>query len=179
MTIEDLAIQGRDANLSSAERTYDNIYKMRNKTLMNTFLKRDMGHRNQLTATINGVQFIDDSLALSPNATWFTFYQTNEPIVWIVENLSKKDIDLKEQVATIKEKVKTVIVIDGEKESKKMLSQLRKVTNIVETDEMSKAVELGFHLAAEGMKVIYSPASGTSDQALLRGMEYNTCVNNL
>lgn len=73
MTIEDLAIQGRDANLSSAERTYDNIYKMRNKTLMNTFIKRDMGHRNQLTATINGVQFVDDSLALSPNATWFTF----------------------------------------------------------------------------------------------------------
>lgn len=73
---------------------------------------------------------------------------------------------MKEQISTIKEKVKTVIVIDGENESKKMLTQLRKVTNIIETDEMSKAVELGFHLAAEGMKVIYSPASGTSDQAL-------------
>lgn len=179
MTIEDLAIQGKDTNLSCAERAYNNLYKMRNKVLMNTFLRQETHHRNHLIITIKGVSFVDDSMSNSPNATWFTLYQSTVPVIWIVENLNDKDIDLSGQLSTIKDKVKGVIFVGDSNKSKKMLSQLRKITNIVETSTLSDAVELAFHLAAEGMSVVYSPASGTVEKALERSKEYNDCVYDL
>jgi UDP-N-acetylmuramoylalanine--D-glutamate ligase len=99
MTIEELAVQGRKRTYTtSAERNYDNIYKMRNKALISAFgaisqtpnISAQETHRNNKIATINGVNYIDDSYSFTTNATWFTLYQSTKQVIWILKSLDER-----------------------------------------------------------------------------------------
>ena len=56
--------------------------------IRNENIKRCMGdtiaHRQQYIDTVDGVIYYDDSKAENVNATWFTFENIVNPVVWIV-----------------------------------------------------------------------------------------------
>ena len=58
--------------------------------IRNENIKKCMGdlntitHRQQYIDTIDGVMYYDDSKAENVNATWFTFENIVNPVVWIV-----------------------------------------------------------------------------------------------
>ncbi len=170
MTVENLITQ-TEKKVSSTEQAYQKIYKMRNKALMNMFVRQSNMHKHQHVATIGGISFFDDAFSLSPNATWFCFYQSTASIVWIFENLNDDYVDFSQQTDVIKEKVKQVVVIDN-KASATTIEQLKKVVNVVVVKDMTEAVKHAFHLAGKDMSVIYSPASGIPEQAEQRAREY-------
>ncbi|MBR1769656.1 MAG: hypothetical protein IJ748_04280 [Bacteroidales bacterium] len=178
MTIDDIIRSNTDA-VSKTEKAYQNIYKMRNKALMNMFVRQSTVHKNQYVATICGVSFFDDAFALSPNATWFTFYQSTSSVVWILENLGDSDIDFSEQLDVIKDKVEQIVIIDSEHGAGINTEQLRKVSNVSVVSSMKEAVEHAYHIAAKDMAVIYSPASGIPETAQERAKEFSKNVHSL
>ncbi len=178
MSVEEL-ISSTANQTSWTEKAYQNIYKMRSKALMNMFVRQSTKHKHQHVATIGGISFFDDAFALSPNATWFTFYQSNTSIIWILENLNTSPIDFTEQLDVIKDKVKQIILIDSSNYNETMITQLKKIINVVVVKDMRSAVELAYHLAAKDSSVIYSPASGTIEQAQQRAEEFTKNVYSL
>lgn len=171
MSVEDL-ISPVANQTSWTEKAYQNIYKMRSKALMNMFVRQSTQHKHQHVATIGGISFFDDAFALSPNATWFTFYQSTTSVIWILENLNTSPIDFTEQLDVIKDKVKQIVLIDDSNNNEVMIAQLKKVVNVVVVKDMHSAVELAYHLAAKESSVIYSPSSGTIEQAQQRAEEF-------
>jgi UDP-N-acetylmuramoylalanine--D-glutamate ligase len=179
MTIEELAIQGRRSQyLSNAERTYNNIYKMRKKSLISTFLaadsKQKIAHSNNIIATIKGVNYIDDSSSITPNATWFTLYKSTKPLIWIFKNLNKDEIDFSEFITTIKEKVKCIIIIDTQ-DIKPQFPLIEKIT----VKDMQEAVNTAYKLSSNDYNVIFSPASGNEQQAEQEYEKFTSCVYDL
>ncbi|MDO5759609.1 MAG: hypothetical protein Q4Q06_01125 [Bacteroidota bacterium] len=170
MTAENF-IAPNQSKVSSTEQAYQKIYKMRNKALMNMFVRQSNLHKRQHVATIGNISFFDDAFSLSPNATWFAFYQSTTSIIWIFENLNKEEIDFSQQMDVIKDKVAQIVVIDSFANDK-TIERLKKNINVVLAKNMQEAVELAFHLASKDMSVVYSPASGTPDIAEQRAKEY-------
>lgn len=169
----------RNSGLSAAQRTYGNICKMRNKALMNTFLRQKDNHKNQYVATVNEINFYDDAHSLSPNATWFTFYQSTTPLVWIFENLGDSEIDFSEQDDVVREKVRQMIIIGENPSNEQIIRQLEQSTKITKASTMKQAVRLAYHMAAPDMSIIYSPASGCEETATQKAAEYIKEVRSL
>ncbi len=178
MTVEEL-ISPANNKTSWTEKAYQNIYKMRNKALMNMFVRQSTMHKNQHIATIGGISFFDDAFALSPNATWFTFYQSTTSVIWIFENLGTAPIDFVEQLDVIKDKVKQIVFIGEPKKNETTIAQLKKIVNVVFAKDMHDAVELAYHIAAKESSVVYSPASGTMDSAQQRAEDFTKQVYSL
>ncbi len=178
MNIEDLAVQGRKTiHGNLAERTYSELTRMRNETLQRMFSdSRALKHRNQVIATIKGVNYIDDSKSITPNSTWFTFERTNNPIIWILE-LTTNVKDLSSLIDAVRQKVHTLIVA-GEKNPavQKTFSGL---TNLIQVTNLEEAVKTAYFFANEPDVVIYSPACGEAIKIEENGERYSKFVNDL
>ncbi len=178
MNIEDLAVQGRrkiHGNL--AERTYSEVARLRNTTLRNMLLdSQTLRHRNEVIATIKGVEYIDDSKSITPNSTWFTFERTYSPIIWILE-LTNNVGDLTSLADSVKQKVHTLIIA-GERNAavQKTFSGL---TNLIQVNDLEEAVKTAYFFANEPDVVIYSPACGNGENVERNGERYYKLVNDL
>lgn len=170
MTAENF-IKPNQNKVSSTEQAYQKIYKMRDKALMNMFVRQSNMHKRQHIATVGGISFFDDAFSLTPNSTWFCFYQATTSVIWIFENLNQEEIDFSQQADVIKEKVSQIVVIKSNF-ADKTIENLKKIVNVVTAKDMTEAVQLAFHLAIKDMSVIYSPSSGTPDKAEERVKEY-------
>jgi UDP-N-acetylmuramoylalanine--D-glutamate ligase len=188
MTIEELAVQGRKRTYTtSAERNYDNIYKMRNKALISAFgaisqtpnISAQETHRNNKIATINGVNYIDDSYSFTTNATWFTLYQSTKQVIWILKSLDE-ELDLKSIFSTIKEKVSNVIIVKSSNDKDNQLkAQLSKLTQIIEVNSIKEAVKIAYNLASNDNNVIFSPASGNEEKVMKEYDDFSSSVFDL
>ena len=162
MTIDELAVQGnKNKNLNSAERMYNNIFQIRKKIVRDSFIVDYNRHRNLLLVTINGVNFVDDSDSQSSNATWYSMYNTEGKIIWILDNNTSEINDLASIESIIKDKVKAIIIIDNKE---KLKEQLKGLSNIIEVSQLKQAVEIAYKIAIKGETVMYSPASAKTQE---------------
>ena len=114
-----------------------------------------MGHRQHYIDTIDGVLYYDDAQAESVNATWFTFENIVNPVVWIVGGSCHNNYS--ELIDTARKKVKTIISIGNEQESIRMTFQ-GVVREIYDASSISEAVSMASIIADENDLVLFSPA---------------------
>ena len=77
-----------------------------------------MSHRQQYVDTVKGVMYYDDSQAENVNATWFTFENIVNPVIWIVGGSCHNNYS--ELIETAKKSVKAIISLGQEKENIEM-----------------------------------------------------------
>ena len=142
----------RPANMASG--ITSKIVEIRNENI-----KRCMGdtiaHRQQYIDTVDGVIYYDDARAENVNATWFTFENIVNPVVWIVGGNGHNNYS--ELIETAKQKVKAIVSLGTEKENIEMT--FRGVVNeIYEASDIVEAVRVASIIAEENDMVLFSPA---------------------
>lgn len=151
----------RPANMASG--ITSKIVEIRNENI-----KRCMGdtiaHRQQYIGTIDGVIYYDDSKAENVNATWFTFENIVNPVVWIVGGSCHNNYS--ELIDTARKKVRSIISIGNEQESIEMTFR-SVVKEIYSASSIEEAVSMASAIASENDLVLFSPACKDNE------MDYN------
>ena len=112
-------------------------------------------HRQQYIDTIDGVMYYNDSQAESVNATWFTFENIVNPVIWIVGGSCHNNYS--DLIETAKKNVKAIISLGNEKENIEMTFK-GTVNEIYEAASIPEAVNMASIVAEENDIVLFSPA---------------------
>jgi UDP-N-acetylmuramoylalanine--D-glutamate ligase len=118
-------------------------------------------HRLESVATINGVEFVNDSKATNVDSVVYGLGSYKGPIVWIAGGIDKgNDYSLiKDQV---KEKVRVLICLG--KDNEKLKKAFGEVVNeIYETQSVKELVRLALKVSKPGDVVLLSPACASFD----------------
>jgi len=116
---------------------------------------QSQSHRQHYIDTIDGVMYYDDSRAESVNATWFTFENIINPVVWIVGGSCHNNYS--ELIETAKQRVRAIISLGEEKENIEMTFK-GNVGEIYEASSIEEAVNIASIVAQENDIVLFSPA---------------------
>lgn len=114
-----------------------------------------MSHRQHYIDTVDGVYYYDDTQAESVNATWFTFENILNPVVWIVGGSCHTNYS--ELIETAKHKVKAIVSLGNEKENIEMTFK-GTVNEIYDASDIAEAVRIASIIADENDLVLFSPA---------------------
>lgn len=139
------------------------ILQIRKQNIKDSLCDMDsIVHRQQYIANIEGVMYYDDSKAESVNATWFTFENIIDPVVWIAGGKAK-DTDFSDLIPMAKKNVKALICI-GKDNSNLMKTFGESINEIFEANNIDEAVNMASIIAQEDDIVLFSPAC-KSDKA--------------
>lgn len=157
------------------------ILQIRKQNIKESLFDIDsIGHRQQFIGSIDNVMYYDDSKAESVNATWFTFENIIDPVVWIAGGKANST-DFSDLLPMAKKNVKTLICI-GKDNNKLIDSFSDSVSEIFEAHSIDEAVNMANLIAQEGDIVLFSPAC-KSDKAREtyneRGNQFIESVNKL
>jgi len=182
MTIEQLALQGKhNVYNSMASSLAARIIEIR-KDIVKESLQDFQGieHRLEFVATVNGIEFINDSKATNINSAWYALETMQKPIIWICGGQDKGN-DYSELSDLVKTKVKAIVCLG--KNNKKIISAFKDVVDIiVETDNASDAVASSYKLAKKGEVVLLSPACASFDlyeNYEERGLQFKAAVRSM
>lgn len=123
---------------------------------------RGVEHRLEHVATIQGVEYYNNSKATNAQAAIHSLQSFDEPVVLIAGGLDR-GVDFKELVPVFKERVKAVIAYG---QTKSIFMERAKEAGIEErhtTTDVKEAVELASRLAQPGDVVVLSPACASWD----------------
>lgn len=144
----------RSSNMASG--ISSKIVEIRNENIKNCMGDfNTISHRQQYINTIDGVMYYDDSKAESVNATWFTFENIVNPVVWIVGGSYHGNYS--ELIDIARKKVKTIISIGSEQENIDMTFR-GVVREIYSANSIEEAVRIASIIAEENDLVLFSPA---------------------
>jgi len=118
-------------------------------------------HRLELIATINGVDFVNDSKATNVDSVVYGLGSYNQPLIWIAGGIDKgNDYNMiKDQV---KQKVKTLICLG--KDNAKLNTFFKDIVpSIHETQSVHELVRIALREAQKGDVVLLSPACASFD----------------
>ena len=157
------------------------ILQIRKQNIKESLFDIDsIGHRQQYIANIDDVMYYDDSKAESVNATWFTFENIIDPVVWIAGGKANHT-DFSDLLPMVKKNVKALICL-GKDNNKLIETFSDSVAEIFEAHSMDEAVNMANIIAQEGDIVLFSPAC-KSDKArenyIERGNQFTESVNKL
>ena len=161
MTIEELAIQSDGRKLSQrGQCTYDNIRKMRNASLMRSFLCRGGGTKPDKIATIAGVDYVDATSLRTLNQAWLMFERSTKNIIWIlkINGLLPQNISLLKD--TLQRRIRNIILVyDGtmiEKETVDRWSgSLNNIVHIDKADNLRQALTLAKSTALTDDRIVF------------------------
>lgn len=182
MTIEELALQGKHNVYNSmaasiASRVVD-IRKDIVRESLSDFV--NVEHRLEAVATINGIEFINDSKATNVNSAWYALESMQKPVVWVVGGVDKGN-DYTQLFDLVKEKVKAIVCL-GTDNSKIIENFSSIVETIVETGSATEAVAASYRIGKKGDVVLLSPACASFDlfeNYEDRGMQFKAAVKAL
>jgi UDP-N-acetylmuramoylalanine--D-glutamate ligase len=182
MTINQLSLGGRH-NLynSMAASLAARIMDVRKEVIRESLMDfKNAEHRLEFVASINGVEFINDSKATNVNSTWYALESMTRPVVWICGGQDKGN-DYNGLIDLVKEKVKAIICLG--KDNRKIVESFRNVVDtIVETDNAADAVAASYKIGKKGDVVLLSPACASFDLFKNyedRGMQFKAAVRAL
>ncbi|HQQ93694.1 MAG TPA: UDP-N-acetylmuramoyl-L-alanine--D-glutamate ligase [Bacteroidia bacterium] len=182
MTIEQLALQGKhNVYNSMAASLAARIVNVRKEVIRESLQDfQNIEHRLEFVASVNGVEFINDSKATNVNSTWYALESMEKPVVWICGGQDKGN-DYNELSDLVKARVKAIVCLG--KDNRKIISAFKKtVETIVETDNARDAVLNSFKIAKKGDVVLLSPACASFDLFKNyedRGMQFKAAVRSL
>jgi UDP-N-acetylmuramoylalanine--D-glutamate ligase len=182
MTIEELALQGKhNVYNSMAASLTARIVDIRKEIIRESLQDfQNVEHRLEFVASINGIEFINDSKATNVNSTWYALESMEKPVVWICGGQDKGN-DYNELLDLVKTRVKAIICLG--KDNKKIIDAFKGVVDIiVETDNASDAVAASYKIGKKGDVVLLSPACASFDLFQNyedRGMQFKGAVRSL
>jgi UDP-N-acetylmuramoylalanine--D-glutamate ligase len=182
MTIEQLALQGKhNVYNSMAASVASRIIDIRKEVVresLSDFV--NIEHRLEQVATINGIEFINDSKATNVNSAWYALESMTKPVVWIAGGVDKGN-DYTQLFDLVKEKVKAIICLG--KDNSKILEAFGSVVEkITEASSAGEAVSLAYQFGKKGDVVLLSPACASFDlfeNYEDRGSQYKVAVRAL
>ena len=154
------------------------ILEIRKESIKNSLGNlQTMPHRQHYIGTVDGVMYYDDSQAENVNATWFTFENIINPVVWIVGGSCHNNYS--ELIPTAKRSVRAIISLGEEKENIEMTFK-GAVKEFYEAANIEEAVNIASIVAEENDIVLFSPAckDGSMDFTE-RGVTFEEEVNKL
>jgi len=182
MTIEQLALQGKhNVYNSMAASLASRIVDVRKEIIRESLQDfQNVEHRLEFVASINGIEFINDSKATNVNSTWYALESMQKPIVWVCGGQDKGN-DYNELSELVKSKVKAIVCLG--KDNKKIIDAFKgSVDLIVETDNAADAVAASYKIGKKGDVVLLSPACASFDLFKNyedRGMQFKAAVRSL
>lgn len=126
---------------------------------LNTFVNAP--HRLEKVATVNGVEYINDSKATNVDSVYYALQAMTKPTVWIVGGQDKGN-DYGPLLDFVKAKVKAIVCM-GLDNGKIVQSFSGVIDTIVETGSAVEAVQQAAQLASAGDTVLLSPACASFD----------------
>ncbi|MGZ4082310.1 MAG: UDP-N-acetylmuramoyl-L-alanine--D-glutamate ligase [Bacteroidia bacterium] len=182
MTIEQLALQGKhNVYNSMAASLAARIVDVRKEIIRESLQDfQNIEHRLEFVASINGIEFINDSKATNVNSTWYALESMQKPVVWICGGQDKGN-DYNELAELVKAKVKAIVCL-GKDNSKIVEAFKGMVDVIVETDNARDAVAASYKIGKKGDVVLLSPACASFDLFQNyedRGMQFKGAVRSL
>ncbi len=126
---------------------------------LNTFVNAP--HRLEKVATVNGVEYINDSKATNVDSVYYALQAMAKPTVWIVGGQDKGN-DYGPLLDFVKAKVKAIVCM-GLDNRKIVQSFSGVIHTIVETGSAVEAVQQATQLASAGDTVLLSPACASFD----------------
>jgi UDP-N-acetylmuramoylalanine--D-glutamate ligase len=122
---------------------------------------RNAPHRLEPVATINGVDFVNDSKATNVDSVVYALGSFDRPLVWIAGGLDKgNDYNLIKDL--VKERVKALICL-GKDNAKLRSSFSGTLKNIYETNKVEEAVDMALKASSPGDVALLSPACASFD----------------
>ena len=118
-------------------------------------------HRLESVATINGVDYINDSKATNVDAVFYALDAMEKGVIWIVGGTDKGN-DYEPLMPLVEEKVNAIICM-GLDNSKILEAFSPSIKIIEETGSAEEAVEVATSYAEEGEVVLLSPACASFD----------------
>lgn len=182
MTIEQLALQGKhNVYNSMAASLAARIVDVRKETIRESLQDfQNVEHRLEFVASINGIEFINDSKATNVNSAWYALESMQKPTVWICGGQDKGN-DYNELLDIVKHKVKAIVCLGAD--NKKIVDAFKGIVDtIVETNTAADAVAASYKLAKKGEAVLLSPACASFDLFQNyedRGMQFKAAVRSL
>jgi UDP-N-acetylmuramoylalanine--D-glutamate ligase len=163
MSIHDLSLKGKhNAQNSMASGITSKILEIRNESIRESLSDfKNVEHRLEFVAKVNGIEFINDSKATNVNSAWYALESMDKPTVWIVGGVDKgNDYDI--LLELVNEKVTAIICLGKDNEKIKEAFS-GKVDVIAEASSALEAVALGYQLAKKEQSVLLSPACASFD----------------
>lgn len=163
MTLEELALQGRhNVYNSMAASITAKLIDIRKDTIKQCLTDfQNVEHRLEFVATIQGVDFVNDSKATNVNSAWYALESMQSKVVWIAGGVDKGNL-YQELTYLVKEKVKAIICL-GTDNSKLHKAFDGVVEIIVDVDNMTDAINVASRIAKHGDSVLLSPACASFD----------------
>jgi len=122
---------------------------------------KNAAHRLEEVATIKGVRFINDSKATNVDSVWYALDSMNASVIWIAGGIDKgNDYSVLDDL--VQRKVKTLVCM-GVDNAKLHRAFERKIYKLIDTNDITDAVEKAFEQAKEGDIVLLSPACASFD----------------
>lgn len=122
---------------------------------------RNLAHRLEPVARVNGVEYINDSKATNVDSVYYALEAMDRPVVWIAGGTDKGN-DYSAIDSLVREKVKALVCL-GVDNTKLVQAFKGKVAQLVETNSIKDAVMKAGQLAEEGDIVLLSPACASFD----------------
>lgn len=163
MSIHDLALKGKhNAQNSLAAGIASKLLEIRNDAVRESLQDfKNVEHRLEFVAKVNGIEFVNDSKATNVNSTWYALESMENEVVWIVGGVDKGN-DYDSLIPLVEDKVKAIICL-GENNDKIIETFTGVVDKIVEVKSAFHAVNSGYELAKKGQTVLLSPACASFD----------------
>jgi len=182
MSIHDLSLKGKhNVQNSLASGIASKILEIRNESVRESLSDfKNVEHRLEFVAKVNGIEFINDSKATNVNSTWYALESMPNKTVWIVGGVDKGN-DYESLIPLVKDNV-TAIICLGSDNSKIIEAFSGVVDEIIETNSAYKAVMEGYRLAKKDQTVLLSPACASFDLFESyedRGKQFKNAVRNL
>ena len=117
-------------------------------------------HRLEYTATIDGVEWINDSKATNVNSCYYALEAMRRPTVLILGGKDKGN-DYTEILPLVKEKVKAIVAMGLHNE--KIVEFFTPHVQVVDTDNLDDAIAACRSLATDGDTVLLSPCCASFD----------------
>jgi UDP-N-acetylmuramoylalanine--D-glutamate ligase len=121
---------------------------------------KPLSHRFEKVATVNGIDFIDDSKATNPDSTRKALLSIDKPCVLIAGG-KDKNLSYEQVLPEAKRVVRSVVLIGETK--KKMQAAFGSFIKTKEADSLENAVLVAYKNASPGYSVLLSPMCSSFD----------------
>jgi UDP-N-acetylmuramoylalanine--D-glutamate ligase len=157
MKWEDLLIDKSQTVAGQAAIGQNRLVSLRNSNrqeIVDGFDKEE--HRLEHVTRFQGVYFVDDSMACSVNATYYSFETIKSQVVWIAGG-EDANTNYMELIAHVSQKVRKLICIGND--NHKLINTFSKyISNIEQCKNMEDIVRMAFYAAEKRDIVLLSPA---------------------
>ncbi len=122
---------------------------------------KNVAHRMENVANINGVSFVNDSKGTNVDATAYALDSYSDPLIWIAGGVDKGN-DYEVLLPIVRYKVKILICL-GKNNEKLRKAFEGAIPVIKETQSVDEAVSWGLDMGEAGDVVLLSPACASFD----------------